>query len=69
LLGVESDTLKRTALLLPARRFQQLCAAAEAAALLTPPAKRKQALREVEAALTDLARLDWWPALQGALGR
>lgn len=62
LLGVESHTLTRAALLLPAARFQQLCAATEAAGRSTPPAARKRALTLVEAALTELARLEWWPA-------
>jgi hypothetical protein len=60
LLGVDSETVRRAALLLPASRFHQLCGAVERLVEMSPPAARPVALRQLETALTDLARAEWW---------
>ncbi|MCX8155390.1 MAG: aminoglycoside phosphotransferase family protein [Verrucomicrobiae bacterium] len=61
LLGAESATLQRTALLLPVSRFQQICPPLLQAPQPAPPAAaRRQTRQAADAALHDLAHPQWW---------
>lgn len=68
LLGLDGETVRRAAVLLPAARFKHLCQAASSACQATPAAARRAALKGLEAALDDLASPRWWNPAQGAAG-